>query len=182
VFWRIVLRGTASAVKAVGLAFYAGFVIFSWIYGFDPGKRISINFLSFGLVMLKFLPCAFVLIGLFEVWVKKQSVEKYLGSRSGPLGYILAIILASTSVGGLYVAFPVAYSLYSKGAKLSIIFTYLGASAVCRIPMIIFEVSFMGIRYSAIRILVSLPLVIICAVFFDHYLSRRNFKINQGNM
>ncbi len=169
-------------MKSAGVLAYAGFVICSWIYGFEPGKQISTNFLSFGIIMLKFLPCAFILIGLFEVWVKKQSVEKYLGSRSGVLGYILAIMLASTTVGGLYVAFPVAYSLYSKGARLSIIFTYLGASAVCRVPMIIFEASFMGIKYSAIRILVSLPLVIITALFLDHYLSGRSFTIKQGDM
>ena len=95
-------------------------------------------------------------------------------------GYIWAVLLASTTVGGLYVAFPVAYSLYNKGAKLSIIFTYIGASAICRVPMTIFEASFMGIKFSAIRLLVSLPLVIISSILLGDYLEKRDYKIMKG--
>ncbi len=75
--------------------------------------------------MLKILPCAFILIGLFEVWVKKEIIEKHLGEESGIKGYMGAILLAGTIAGGLLVAFPVAYSMYNKGAKLSVIFTYI---------------------------------------------------------
>ena len=39
-------------------------------------------------------------------------------------------------------AFPVAYSLYSKVAKFNVIFTCIGASAICRVPMMIYEVPF----------------------------------------
>ncbi len=90
------------------------------------------------------------------------------------------MLLAGTTVGGLYVAFPVAYSLYSKGAKLSVIFTYLGAAAICRVPMTIFEASFMGIKFTAIRLLVSLPLVIVTSVLLGDYLTKRNYKILEG--
>ena len=89
---------------------------------------------------------------------QKETVEKHLGKESGIRGYTWGVLLAGTTVGGLYVAFPVAYSLYNKGAKLSVIFTYLGASAICRVPMTIFETSFMGIKFSIIRWSVSLPL------------------------
>ena len=61
--------------------------------------------------------------------------------------------LAGTTVGGLYVAFPVASTLYRKGAKLSIIFTYIGASAVCRVPMMFFEASFLGIKFTLVRVI-----------------------------
>jgi uncharacterized membrane protein YraQ (UPF0718 family) len=88
------------------------------------------------------------------------------------------VLLAGTTVGGLYVAFPVAYSLYSKGAKLSVIFTYLGAAAICRVPMTIFEASFMGIKFTTIRLLVSLPLVIVTSILLGNYLAKRNYKID----
>ena len=117
---------------------------------------------------------------LFEVWVKKKSVEKHLGKDSGPIGYIWAVFLAGTTVGGLYVAFPVAYSLFKKGAKLGVIFTYIGASAICRIPMTIFESSFMGIKFSLIRLLVSIPLVILSSVWLGNYLETKNYKIMEG--
>ena len=169
-----------NVIKIVGISVYIVFILFSFITGFDPGKQIGKNFITFSVDMLKILPCAFILIGLFEIWVKKETVEKHFGKESGIRGYIWAVLLASTTVGGLYVAFPVAYSLYNKGAKLSVIFTYIGASAICRVPMTIFEASFMGIKFSAIRLLVFLPLVIISSILLGDYLEKRNYKIMKG--
>jgi len=169
-----------SVVRMAVISSYAIFVALSWIFSFDPGREISRNFASFSLDMLKVLPCAFVLIGLFEVWVKKETVEKHLGEESGIRGYVWGILLASTTVGGLYVAFPVAYSLYSKGAKLSVIFTYIGASAICRVPMTIFEASFLGIKFSAIRLFVAIPLVVITSILLGNYLRKRNYRIAEG--
>ncbi len=166
-----------SLTRIAIISSYAIFLIVSFILGFNPGKEIGYNFASFSLDMLKILPCAFILIGLFEVWVKKETVEKHLGAESGIRGYIWGLLIASTTVGGLYVAFPVAYSLYSKGARLSIIFTYIGASAICRVPMTIFEASFMGIKFSAIRLFVAIPLVIITSILLGDYLTKRKYRI-----
>jgi len=169
-----------NIIRIVGLSCYALFLIISWMFGFNPGKEIGYNFASFSVDMFKILPCAFILIGLFEVWVKRETVEKHFGEESGIRGYIWAVLLAGTTVGGLYVAFPVAYALYSKGAKLSVIFTYIGASAICRVPMTIFEASFLGIKFTAIRLLVSLPLVIITSILLGDYLTKRSYKIAEG--
>ena len=166
-----------NAIKIVSIAAYILFLISSFVFGFNPGKEIGYNFLSFSVDMFKILPAAFILIGLFEVWVKKETVEKHLGEGSGIRGYVWAILLAGTTVGGLYVAFPVAYALYSKGAKLSVIFTYIGAAAICRVPMAIFEASFLGIKFTVIRLLVSLPLVVIASILLEYYLKKRNYEI-----
>ncbi|MDK2985280.1 MAG: hypothetical protein PWQ96_922 [Clostridia bacterium] len=166
--------------KIIVFTAYFLFIIFSFILNFNPGKEIGNNFLVFLLDMLKILPCAFILIGLFEVWVKRETVEKHFGDESGIRGYLWGILLAGTSVGGLYVSFPVAYSLYNKGAKLSIIFTYISASGICRIPMTIFEASFIGIKFTIIRFLVSLPLVIISSILLGNYLTKRNYEIAEG--
>ena len=166
-----------DVIKIVCISGYILFLIISFTSGFNPGKEIGDNFISFSVYMLKLLPCAFILIGLFEVWVKRETVEKHFGEASGIRGYIWGVLLASTTVGGLYVAFPVAYSLYRKGAKLSVIFTYVGAAAICRIPLAIFEASFLGIEFTAIRLFVSLPLVIITSILLGNYLTKRNYKI-----
>jgi len=169
-----------SIIRIVIIASYVIFLAVSWTSGFNPGVEISHNFADFSMEMLKILPGAFILIGLFEVWVKRETVERHLGERAGIRGYIWAVLLAGTTVGGLYVAFPVAYSLHSKGAKLGVIFTYIGASAICRIPMTIFEASFMGIKFTAVRLLVSLPLVIVTSILLGAYLTKRNYKIMAG--
>jgi uncharacterized membrane protein YraQ (UPF0718 family) len=159
---------------------YLFFSLFSFLFGFNPGKEIASNFVIFSLEMLKIIPCAFILIGLFEVWVKRETIERHFGEKSGIEGYLWAIILSSTTIGGLYVAFPVAYTLFNKGARLSVIFTYISASAICRIPMVVFEASFMGIKFSLIRLFVSLPLVIISSILLGGYLRRKNYKIAEG--
>jgi len=167
-------------IKALAISIYFVFIFSSFVIGFKPGKQIGHNFISFSIEMLKLLPCAFILIGLFEVWVKRESIEKHLGKDSGAIGYMWVILLAGTTVGGLYVAFPVAVSLFKKGAKLSVIFTYIGASAICRIPMTIFESSFMGIKFSLIRLSVSIPLVVLSSVWLGNYLEKENYRIMGG--
>jgi len=169
-----------NIIRIAIISSYTIFVVLSWIFGFNPGREISHNFASFSLDMLKVLPCAFILIGLFEIWVKKETIERHFGEESGVRGYLWGILLAGTTVGGLYVAFPVAYSLYSKGAKLSVIFTYIGASAICRIPLTIFEVSFLGVKFTAIRLLVAIPLVVITSMLLGNYLRKRNYRIMEG--
>jgi uncharacterized membrane protein YraQ (UPF0718 family) len=167
-------------IKIIGISGYLLFLVASFLFGFKPGKEIGYNFISFSVDMLKLLPCAFILIGLFEVWVKRETVERHFGEESGIRGYIWALLLGGTTIGGLYVAFPVAYSLYSKGAKLSVILTYMGASGICRVPMTIFEASFMGIKFAMIRLMVSLPLVILTSIALGDYLVKRNYKIREG--
>ena len=168
------------SVKAAGFVAYALFLIFSFLKGFEPGKRMAFNLRYFSLEMAKILPPAFVLIGLFEVWVKKETIEKHFGSQSGLRGHIGGVLLAGTTVGGLYVAFPVAYSLYRKGADLGVIFTYIAASAICRVPMTIFEASFLGLKFSIIRLSVSIPLVIVSSILLGKYLTRKGYQIREG--
>lgn len=165
-----------KGINIITFIVFAGFLLISYIARFKPGLEIKENFINFTVRMLSILPAAFILIGLFEVWVKKETVEKHFGKESGFRGYLWAIILASTTIGGTYVAFPVAYSLYQKGAKYSIIFTYIGASALTRIPMTLFEASFLGIQFSLIRLLTSLPLIIISSIWLGKFVEKRNFE------
>ena len=167
-------------IKLSAIAVLFIFIGISFLYGFNPGKEIGKTFLSFLIDLMKILPFAFILIGLFDVWVKRETVEKHLGNESGIRGYFWVILLAGTIVGGVYVALPVAYSLYKKGAKLSIVFTFIGAAGIARVPMTIFEASFLGLKFTAIRLLVSLPLVILTSIALEKYLSKKGFTIHKN--
>ncbi|RKY09048.1 MAG: hypothetical protein DRP66_03150 [Planctomycetota bacterium] len=169
-----------SWIKLAVLVGYLAFIATSAATGFSPGKQIGSNFIYFWADLIKVLPFAFVLIGLFEVWVDRQTVERHLGAESGAGGYLWAIVLSGITVGGVFVAFPVAHSLHKKGAALGVIFTYIGASAVCRIPMNLFELSFMGPKFTAIRLAVSLPLVILSSAMLGRYLEKQNYQIQGG--
>ena len=161
----------------VGVLVYFIYLIYSYLFHVPSGVEIGHNFFSYLFTMAKILPCAFILIGLFEVWVPREKVEKHLGQQGGFRGYIWAIVLAGTMAGGLLVALPVSSALYHKGARISVIFTFLGASAVVRIPMTLFEVSFLGAKFTTIRWLVSVPLIIISSLFLEKYLLKGQFEI-----
>lgn len=145
------------------LTFYILFILLSVFFQYQPGMAVFTNFIGFSKQLLALVPMTFVLIGLFEVWVKKETVEKHLGHSAGFRGYLWCVILAGTTLGGLYTALPVAHALYKKGAGYNKIFFYLGAATVCRIPMTLFEISFLGIEFTLIRWAITLPLFWITA-------------------
>jgi len=143
-----------------GFGFFSLFSIYS---GYEPGLRSVDNLVSFTVSMAGILPPAFLMVGLFNAWVKRDVVEKHLGEEAGFMSYLWAIILAGTMVGGLFVAFPLCHVLRKKGASLAVIFTFLNASAICRVPMTIFEASFLGPEFTFIRYAVSIPLIMLSA-------------------
>ncbi|MFP4430879.1 MAG: hypothetical protein ACLFPV_06485, partial [Spirochaetaceae bacterium] len=144
----------------LGLGAYA-VVLAGLVYFEVPvGAEAARTLFSFTASMAAILPAAFVLIGLFEVWVPREVVERHVGEGTGTLSYIWAILLAGSTVGGIYVSFPVAYALRQKGARLSFVLAYITLSGVARIPMTLFEISTLGLPFTAIRYLVAVPLVV----------------------
>lgn len=154
----------------------------SFLAGNESGHRVFTGIITFAEQMAVLLPSAFILIGLFEVWVKKETVGRYLGIRTGFTAYLLAIALAGTTIGGLYVAFPLACSLHKKGAKLGVVFTYISAAGICRIPMTIFEASFLGMKFTVIRFAVSLPLVVVTSWFMGNMLQKRGYELESPSL
>ena len=149
----------------------------SFITDYTLGKTIGKNFGSFLWQMIIILPVIFILIGMFEVWVKKETIIKHLGKDGGIKSYLWVFILAAPMAGGLLPSFPIAYSLYKKGARLSVILVFLGAVGVGRIPMIFFEATFLGWKFSAIRILISIPLVIIAGIVLGKILEKEKYQL-----
>ena len=163
-------------LQIVIIAIFILFFLVSILINYTPGIAIGKVFGSFAWDLFLILPCAFVFIGLFEVWVNKDAVERNFGDATKWQGFVWAILLAGTTVGGLYVAFPVAHSLLNKGAKKSVVLTYLGASAICRIPMTIFEATFIGFKFTIIRLAISLPLVILTSIMIGRYFKNGETK------
>ncbi len=170
-------RKKPAAVRFLIPALFAVFLVLSFGLDYAPGQRAGGHLLNFGGEMLRIVPFAFILIGLFEVWVPKHLVERHMGAEAGLRAHLWGILLAGTTVGGLYVAFPVAAALQRKGARLCFLFTYIAASGVCRIPMTLFEASFLGLPFTLIRYGVALPLFILASEILGKYLERREFLI-----
>ena len=165
------------------LALLAAYGIALWIlvlFDVPVGAEAARSLASFGRAMAVILPAAFVLIGLFEVWVPRRIVERHVGEGAGIISYIWAVLLAGTTIGGVYVSFPVAYALHQKGARLGFVLAYITLSGVARIPMTLFEVSTLGIEFTAIRYLVAVPLVILIAHVWGMRLEKRDYEFSPG--
>jgi uncharacterized membrane protein YraQ (UPF0718 family) len=164
------------SIAVIGL--YVAFVAISWVVHYRIGLQMGFNLLEFAKHMFSILPFVFILIGLFEVWVPRETVEAHMGVESGWKGYLWAVILASPMAGGLYVNLPVAHSLYKKGASWGVVLTFIGAGSLCRIPMLLFESSFLGVKFSVLRLGLSLPLVIGSSVLIGRVLERKGYQIS----
>jgi uncharacterized membrane protein YraQ (UPF0718 family) len=165
----------------IWIGLYAVLTVVSFIFGFNPGKDIFNNFGQSFIEMITFMPFLFIIVGLFDVWVPKEKIQKHIGTGSGIKGIALVVLLAMLQAGPLYGAFPVAYILYKKGASIRNIFIYLGAFTSMKIPMLGIEIGYLGLEYSLVRTLVSLPLFIGIGFLMEKLLKNRHFEIRDGS-
>jgi uncharacterized membrane protein YraQ (UPF0718 family) len=158
--------------------FFLVFAVLSHIMKFSDGKIVTGNFTGFSIEMLSFIPLMFILIGLFDVWFPREKVEKHIGKESGLRGIVWVILLAMLQAGPLYGAFPVAYILWKKGASIRNIFIYLGAFSTLKIPMLAFEIGFLGVKFSLMRALITLPVFILIGVIMERLYNKGNFSVS----
>lgn len=124
--------------------------------------------------MLSVIPPIFILLGLLDVWVKRETMIKYMGEGSGMIGILLAFFIGSAAAGPLYGAFPVAGVLLKKGSKLSNVFIMMGAWSTTKIPLLLFESSALGIRFTLLRLALDIVGIAVIAYFTEKVLSREN--------
>ena len=126
------------------------------------------------LEMLSVLPPIFILLGLLDVWVKRETMIKYMGDNSGIIGVLLAFFLGSAAAGPLYAAFPVAGVLLKKGSKLSNVFIMLGAWSTTKIPLILFEASALGLKFMLVRFMMDLIGIAIISYITEKSLTQKD--------
>ncbi len=122
--------------------------------------------------MLIVVPPIFLLLGLLDIWVERDTMMKYMGENSGIIGVVLAFLLGSMAAGPLYGAFPLAAMLLKKGSKFSNVYILLGAWSTTKIPLIMFEASSMGLEFMLVRLALNLVGIVAIALIIDKVLSK----------
>ncbi len=117
--------------------------------------------------MLLIVPPIFLLIGLFDVWVPREKVILLMGENSGIKGMFLAFLLGALSAGPTMASFPVALIMLKKGAKYSNVLFFVMTWSTLKIPIIIFQVSQVGLTLTAIINISMLFVFIIGAIFAE---------------
>jgi len=143
------------------------FLVLVFLILFFINKDFGINALKITGHSLKemalVIPPIFILLGLLDVWVPRETMVKYMGEKSGVIGILLALILGSAAAGPLYGAFPVAAVFMKKGVKFSNVLIFIGAWSTTKIPMFLFELTSLGSAFALTRLFVDIPGIIIIA-------------------
>ncbi|MBN2851243.1 MAG: permease [Clostridia bacterium] len=143
-------------------------------------KTLGLHALSVTAYSLKELllvvPPIFILLGLLDVWVPKETMMKYMGEGSGIKGVLLAFIIGSAAAGPLYGAFPVAAVLMKKGVSFKNVLIFIGAWSTTKIPMLLFEISALGMKFALTRLLIDIPGIIIISFILSSVISKKEVK------
>lgn len=123
--------------------------------------------------MLLVVPPVFVLLGLLDVWIPRETMVKYMGENSGLKGMFLAFIIGSFAAGPLYGAFPIASVFMKKGVKFTNLMIFIGAWSTTKIPMLMFEMTYMGMKFALTRLAVDIPGIIFIAFTLNRSLSKK---------
>lgn len=136
----------------------------------DVAKRSSLVTLDYLKEIVLIMPPVFILMGLLEVWIPKDKIQKWLGSGSGIKGAALSFALGTLPTGPLYVAFPMAGSLLKKGARVSNMVIFMGSWGALKIPQLIVEVKFLGLPFTALRFILTLLALILIGMLIEYIL------------
>ena len=151
-------------------------VVILTVVNYDLGsKAFGIAGFSFKEMALV-IPPVFVLLGLLDVWVPRETMIKYMGEGSGIKGVILSILLGSAAAGPLYGAFPIAAVFMKKGVKFMNILIFIGAWSTTKIPMFLFEMSALGSKFAITRLCIDIPGIIIIAYLISMVIKPEEIK------
>ncbi len=123
--------------------------------------------------MAAILPPIFILLGLLDVWVKRETIVKAMGKDSGLKGILLAFLLGSAAAGPLYAAFPVALMLLKKGSSFRNVLIMIGAWSTTKIPMLMFEVASMGLPFTITRFILDIFGILVIAWISEKILGHK---------
>lgn len=133
----------------------------------DIGTEAAIVSFSNLKEMLMLVPPIFIIMGLLDVWVPKEFLIKYMGHESGISGLLIAFILGTAAAGPLYVAFPIGQLFLKKGARLAYVIFFLGIWSSTKLPIMLFEIASLGMKFTLIHVAISVPAYLFIAYIIE---------------
>ena len=142
----------------------------------DTAARSSLVTWDYFKEMALIMPPVFILMGLMEIWIPKDKIQKWLGSGSGIKGAGIALALGTLPTGPLYVAFPMTATLIRKGASITNMVIFLGSWAALKIPQLMVEIKFLGISFTLVRFVLTLLALVLIGLLMEIILRRHPDK------
>ncbi len=124
--------------------------------GYSKGQGQHITGLKTAVTLvveiLPLLVFAFIVAGMVEVLLPRETLSTWIGAESGMRGIFLGTLAGGLSPGGPYISLPIVAGLLRTGASVGTMVAFLTAWslwAFARIPM---EVGILGWKFTFIRV------------------------------
>jgi uncharacterized membrane protein YraQ (UPF0718 family) len=105
---------------------------------------------------LVILLLGFVLAGLAQVLIPRDSVSHWLGREAGIRGVLIGCVVGGVFPGSPYAAFPMVAVLYKSGASLGAVVGFVCAWALWSVSRLPVEISLIGARPALVRYVLTL--------------------------
>lgn len=160
-------------------AIYLSLVVFKT----DKAVQAFENSSYYIIEMLQIMPVIFILTSLIEAWIPREVIMNSFGESSGKKGAVISFLLGSVSAGPIYAAFPVCKMLIKKGAKISNIVIILSTWAVIKVPMLANEAKFLGLKFMAVRWILTTISIFIMAYLVSKIVQKDTIPVEdkKGN-
>lgn len=125
--------------------FIIAFLICATVTIINPALALP-TLTALGQLLEKVIPIlifVFILIFLFNLWLKPEVVVRYLSKQSGIKGWLLAIGGGIVSMGAIYMWYPLLSDLKEKGMDNSLIATFLYNRAI-KLQLLPFLIYYFG--------------------------------------
>lgn len=155
--------------KAAAAAYLAVFIFIPERSG-EIGARAGTGLGQF----IRNLVPVFLCVGLMDVWIERDKMIKMMGDRSGLSGMGISLLLGMLTAVPVYALLPIAGLLLKKGGRISNVLIFLCSSVSIRIPLLLFEISSLGIRFAACRFVLNLAVVFVISFLVERLLSERD--------
>lgn len=133
----------------------------------DTARYSSLVTLDYLKEMVLIMPPVFILMGLMEIWIPKDKIQKWLGKGAGLKGMVLSFALGTLPTGPLYIAFPMTASLLRKGASVTNMVIFLGSWAALKIPQLMVEIKFLGVSFAIWRFSLTLVALFLIGILME---------------
>ncbi|MBN2811383.1 MAG: permease [Spirochaetales bacterium] len=149
--------------------FLYGIALLLFILSFAADRQKTKKAFSKGLKALEGILPQFIavvaLIAIMLALLEPQTISRFIGSDSGPLGVILAGLIGSITLIPGFVAFPLAGELLKNGAGTLQIATFVSSLMMVGVITLPVEISYFGKRAAVLRNLLALAFSFAAAFF-----------------
>jgi uncharacterized membrane protein YraQ (UPF0718 family) len=165
----LIMTGITLLLAAIGVA------------GQGPGI-IADALMAGGKMLTEVVPlliAAFILGGMIQVVVSKETINKWLGKDSGIKGILIGGIAGALIPGGPYVYYPIAASFLLSGAEIGTAVTFVVAKnlwSLSRLPM---EIALLGPGLTFVRFVVTFTFPIIVGLIANAFFRGYGDKVRE---